>query len=56
MSQINYTGKKRKLIDKIELDLQLVDSYSLPNYFKILFRTPIILFIRFFKNKSSIID
>jgi len=56
MSQINYTGKKRKLIDKIKLDLQLVDSYSLHNYFKILFRTPIILFIRFFKNKSSIID
>ena len=56
MSQINYTGKKRKLIEKIKLDLQLVDSYTLHNYLKILFRTPIILIIRFFRNKSSIIE
>tara|TARA_B110000483_G_scaffold51303_1_gene63748 strand:+ start:672 stop:1229 length:558 start_codon:yes stop_codon:yes gene_type:complete len=55
MSQINYTGKNRKLIEKIKLDLQLIDNYTLYNYFKILLRTPIILIIRFFKNKSSII-
>ena len=55
MSQINYTGKNRKLTEKIKLDLQLIDNYTLNNYFKILLRTPIILIIRFFKNKSSII-
>lgn len=56
MSQINYTGKKRELIQKIQLDLKLVDNYTLYNYFKILFKTPIILIVRFIKNKSSIID
>lgn len=56
MSQINYTGKKRKLVDKIYLDIKFIDNYNLFNYFKILFRTPIILIIRLFKNKSSIIN
>ena len=55
MSQINYTGKNRKLIDKIKLDIQFIDNYTLFNYFKILLKTPIVLIIRFFKNKSSII-
>ena len=55
MSQVNYTGQNRKLIEKIKLDLELIDNYTLYNYFKILLRTPIILIIRFFKNKSSII-
>ena len=55
MSQINYTGKKRKLAHKINLDLYFIDNYTLYNYFKILLKTPIILLIRFFKNKSSII-
>ena len=36
MSQINYTGKKRKLGQKIKLDLKLVDNLNLYNYFKIL--------------------
>ena len=55
LSQINYTGKNRKLTEKIKLDLKLVDNYNLFNYFKILINTPFILIIRFFKNKSSII-
>ena len=55
MSQINYSGKNRKLIDKIYLDIQFIDNYTLFNYFKILLQTPIVLIIRFFKNKSSII-
>ena len=55
-SQINYTGKKRKLTDKIYLDMQFIDNYNLYNYFKILFQTPIALINRFFKNKSSIIE
>ncbi len=56
MSQINYTGKNRKLVDKVNLDIQFIDNYSLINYFKILLKTPIVLIIRFIKNKSSIIQ
>lgn len=56
MSQVKFTGKKRKLIQKTQLDLQLVDNYTLYNYFKLLSRTPIILILRFLKNKSSIIQ
>ena len=55
ISQINYTGKKRNLIDKIYLDIQFIDNYNLYNYFKVIFKTPIVLLIRYFKNKSSII-
>ncbi len=55
MSQINYNGKKRKLSEKINLDLQFVDNYTLYNYFKIIIKTPIVLIIRLFKNNSSII-
>jgi lipopolysaccharide/colanic/teichoic acid biosynthesis glycosyltransferase len=55
MSQINYSGKNRKLIDKIQLDMQFINNYTVYNYFKILIKTPIILIVRFFKNKSSII-
>jgi len=55
LSQISYTGKNRKLIEKIQLDKQFIDDYSIYNYFKILIKTPIIIIIRFYKNKSSII-
>ena len=55
MSQINYTGKYRKLNDKVKLDLYFINNYTIFNYFKILLNTPIILMARFFKNKSSII-
>lgn len=55
MSQINYTGKKRKLIEKIKLDILMIENYNLHNYFIILFKTPFVLIKRFFKNKSSII-
>ena len=55
MSQINYTGKKRKLNDKIKLDINLIENYNIYNYFRILIRTPFVLITRFFKNKSSII-
>ena len=56
MSQINYTGKKRKLIEKIQLDIYYIDNYTIRNYFIILFKTPLVLIFRFFKNKSSIIS
>ena len=55
LSQINYTGKFRKLEDKVKLDINFIENYSLYNYFKILINTPIILIIRLLKNKSSII-
>jgi sugar transferase EpsL len=55
MSQINYTGKKRNLIEKIKLDVRFIDNYTVSNYFRILLKTPFILVKRFFKNKTSII-
>ena len=55
LSQVNYTGKKRKLRDKIDLDLKLIDNYGLYNYLIILFKTPFVIIIRFLRNKSSII-
>ena len=55
LSQISYTGKDRKLIEKIQLDKKFIDNYSVYNYLKILIKTPIIVIIRFYKNKSSII-
>ena len=39
LSQINYTGKKRKLVKKIDLDIELVRNYNLYSYFKILIKT-----------------
>lgn len=56
LSQINYTGRSRKLANKIMLDIQFVDNYTLSNYFKILLKTPYVLIIRLLKNKSSIIN
>lgn len=55
MSQINYRGKNRKLSEKIQLDIIMIDNYNIYNYFRILLKTPIVLITRFLKNKSSII-
>lgn len=55
MSQINYTGKNRKLTEKVQLDMHFIDNFTIYNYFNVLLKTPIILIIRFVKNKSSII-
>ena len=55
LSQINYTGQFRKLDDKVKLDIKFIENYTIYTYFNILFNTPIILIIRLFKNKSSII-
>ena len=55
LSQINYTGQSRKLDDKVKLDINFIENYTLYNYFKILLNTPIILIIRLLKNKTSII-
>ena len=56
VSQINFTGKKRKLSKKIILDMKFVNNYNLLHYFKILFKTPNIILVRIKKNKSSIIS
>ena len=55
MSQINFSGKNRKLSDKIILDLNFVSNYNLYNYLKILSKTPYILILRLLKNKTTII-
>jgi len=55
MSQVNFNGKNRKLDKKVKLDLKFVDNYNISNYFKILLRTPLIIILRIYKNKSSII-
>ena len=54
-AQIKYNGKKRKLSEKIILDLKYVNNYNLLHYFKILFKTPNVILVRIKKNKSSII-
>ena len=54
MSQINYDGKYRDIHDKVKLDLKFVENYTLYNYFKIIFKTPIALIIRLLKNRTSI--
>jgi len=55
-SQINFTGKKRRLIEKIYLDINYVENYSLLNYWLIILKTPFTLIRRFLKNKKSIIE
>ena len=56
MSQINYTGKKEKIDEKVKLDILYVKNYSLYFYLKILIKTPYILLVRLLKNKSTIIS
>lgn len=55
LSQINFTGKNRNLSEKIKLDIKFIEGYNVVNYFRIILRTPIIIIIKFIKNKSSII-
>tara|TARA_B110000027_G_C16122313_1_gene303960 strand:+ start:3633 stop:4202 length:570 start_codon:yes stop_codon:yes gene_type:complete len=55
LSQINYSGKYRKLDDKVKLDLIYVENYTLLNYFKIIIKTPLVLVVRLLRNRSSII-
>ncbi len=54
-SQINYSGKTRKLNDKVKLDILFVNNYTIQNYFKIIMKTPLIVLRRLVKNKSTII-
>ena len=56
MSQISYTGKNRKIEEKVKLDILYIKNYSVYCYLKIIIKTPYVLFIRLLKNKSSIIS
>jgi len=43
------------LTEKVHLDILFANNHNLYNYFKILFKTLLVLVIRFLKNKLSII-
>lgn len=53
LSQINYTGKKRTLSQKIKFDIEYVKNLSIFNYFKILFMTFFVLIRRYKYNKKG---
>lgn len=53
LSQINYTGKKRTLSQKIKFDIEYVKNLSIFNYFKILFMTFFVLIRRYKQNKKG---
>ena len=52
-TQIKYRGKKRTLSEKVNLDIFYVNNNSVWFYLSILFFTPVVLFKRFFLNKSG---
>ncbi len=52
-SQIYFSGKKRSLEEKIELDLYFIKNLNLLIYLKILFLTPITLIKRFVFNRKG---
>ena len=55
LSQVNFSGRNRKLTEKVKLDLKFIDNYSLYSYANILLKTPSVLILRLIRNKSSII-
>ena len=52
-SQINYSGKKRSLNEKIKLDLYYIENLNILFYFKIIFLTPVTLIKRFIFNRKG---
>lgn len=52
-SQINYSGKKRSLNEKIKLDLYYIENLNILIYFKIIFLTPVTLIKRFIFNRKG---
>ena len=52
LSQINYSGKKRKLDKKLSYDISYVRNYSVYNYFIIIFKTFSVL-IKRYKNNTK---
>lgn len=53
LSQINYSGKKRSLLEKIILDVKYVKNISFFNYLKILFITFFVILKRYKNNKKG---
>lgn len=52
-SQVKYTGKKRSLEEKINLDIIYIKKQNIWTYFNILIFTPIVILKRFFLNKTG---
>ena len=50
LSQINFTGKQRSLMDKVDLDIKYIKQQSFLKYFKVVILTFYILFLRYVKN------
>ena len=53
LSQIHYIGQKRSWDDKLLLDIKMIQNFSIALYFRILFKTPIVLIRRFRYNKAG---
>jgi len=51
--QINFTGKKRLLDEKISQDMYFVKNYSILLYLSIIIKTPQILFKRYINNLTG---
>ena len=51
--QINFTGKKRLLDEKISQDIYFVKNYSILLYLSIIIKTPQILFKRYINNLTG---
>ena len=52
-SQIRYSGKKRSLDEKVDLDIYFIDNLNMTIYLKVLFLTPIAILKRFIFNKKG---
>ena len=52
-SQIKYSGKKRSLEEKINLDIIYIKKQNILTYFNILIFTPIVILKKFFLNKTG---
>ena len=50
LSQVKFSGKKRNLIDKIKLDIEYIEDKSIIKYFKVIFQTFYIVYLRYKKN------
>lgn len=54
ISQINFKGKRRSLSEKISLDIEYIDNYSLYTYFCVIIKTPLVLIYRFLKTNLQL--
>lgn len=52
-TQINYSGRNRDWLEKIDTDIFYINNISIKFYFKIIIATFFIIILRFKKNKSG---